>query len=155
MAVAMVIPADGPSFGTAPPGYEYGCHALQNNHRHIVLRTDGAHVSQCSHGRFFMTSPIWPVSFNSPFTRHDIHLDLKGVTAHTGPCKSPDNANLILLIGILKGNLFLAKDIFPDWILHTDVLFFMLQVLSCRLSADFSYAALEISDTRLHGYNYG
>ena len=62
----------------------------------------------------------------------------------------PDNTNLILLIGILKGNLFLAKIFFRlDSV--TRMCSFMLQILSCRLSADFSYAALEISDTGFTG----
>ena len=89
--------------------------------------------------------------FKLAFARHHIDLNRKGITAHTGPCQSPDDTDLILCIGHLIVIFLCAKEMFQILLCHFDILLAVLQNHTCCLSADIAQTAFQTTDTCFTG----
>ena len=74
----------------------------------LILRAYGPDISQGSLGRFLHHIAHLSGQLKLAFSRHHIDLDLQGIAPHAGPGQAADDPDLILLIGVLKGDLLFA-----------------------------------------------
>ena len=117
----------------------------------IELVADRTNIADGCHGRFLHDIPQMSGQFKLAFARHYIDLDRKGITAYTGPCQPPDDANLILRIGHLIIIFLRAKEMFQVLLCHFDILLAILQDHACCLSADIAQTAFQTTDAGLTG----
>ena len=79
------------------------------------------------------------------FSRHDIHFDLKGISAHTGPGQSAHDTHFIIFIFLLNIILFFPQKAFQAGQFHSNMLLPLLQHFPRRFPADFADPALQAS----------
>ena len=80
-------------------------------------------------------------------SRHHIDLDLQGIAAHTGPCKSSYDADFIRRIDHLVRIFFFPQILVNILFCNGDSFFLCCQNLFCRFSAHISDLTLQLSDT--------
>ena len=64
----------------------------------LVLLADGTDITDPGPCGFLHHVSHLPSKQYFSLSRHDIHLNLKGISAHAGPCQSPDNPDFIRFI---------------------------------------------------------
>ena len=119
--------------------------------RHIVLRTDGAHVSQCSHGRFLHDIAHLTRHLQHAFARHDIDLDLQCIAADARPRQTAHDTDLCLISGCIEEDFLASQIMIQIPLCHADRRFLLLQHLSGCLAADIANPALQIPDSSFPG----
>ena len=118
---------------------------------HPVGRSDRTHISQRDLGRFLHDVAHLAGHLKLPVSRHDIDFDLQRIAADAGPRQSPDDAHLVLLVGVLKGNLLFPQIFLQAGFRHPNRRTLFLQKLSGRLPADLPDPPLQVPDAGLPG----
>ena len=118
---------------------------------YLILGAHRPNISQGNLGRLLHHVSHLAGHFKLAFSRHHIDLDLQCVSPCAGPGQTSDNSYLVLLIGVLKGNLFFSQIFFQIRFCGPNTRFFILQIFSCRFSADIPNPPLQVSNSRLSG----
>ena len=117
----------------------------------LIFFADRAHIGQGDLGRFFHHIAHLSRHLELSVSRHHVDLDLQGISPYAGPGQAADNAHLVLLVGVLKGDLFLAQVFFQVGLGHSYRGLIPLQEFPGRLPADLSDPPLQIPDAGLSG----
>ena len=78
-------------------------------------------------------------------SRHDINLDLQCISAHTGPCQSPDNSHFIRFSGHLIGIQLFSQISGQVSLCDMHFFLFAFQDLFCGFPADVTDLALQLT----------
>ena len=96
IAVTIVTPADGPSFGIAPDGTCTCISAfLKKSGSMLYSRAWARSHDSAARADSFITSPSWPVSVSEPRARHPRRLDEQHLAADRRPRQADRDARIL------------------------------------------------------------
>ena len=116
-----------------------------------ILRRYRTDIADACCGRLLHHIPKLSGKYKFPFTRHNIHFDLKGITAHLCPGKASCNPNLILFICHQIIVFLLSQEALKILSCNRYLLFAIFHDQTCCLTADLTDETLQITDTGFLG----
>ena len=116
---------------------------------HTVPVCHGTNVSQRDLRGFLHDITHLSCHLKLSIARHYIHFDLKCVAADACPRETSHDSDLVLLIGILEGDLLFSEILLKISLCDMHSFFLLFQKLPRRFSADLTDPALQISHTGL------
>ncbi len=117
--------------------------------RNLIPAADGTDIADPGPGGFLHHVSQLSGQHQLALPRHDVHLDLERISAHTRPCQPPDDPYLVRIICHLIGILLFPKILLDILLRNGDFFPVLCQDFLCGLPAHISDLPLQLPDPGL------